>query len=161
MYICRKGHGSAVFVPRVDELGDTDDIAAAGKYREAQDGNCGIIVAVIKIAEKVVVKVFIGVNIIAVDNASGKKARFSNGFLRAVFLFRQKYCRGINQIIRTAAGDFKAFVRQVCQAEKFFVINVIKQTAIGAAQFCGGVHNFLNHFGMVGFSQRQIIELQY
>ena len=73
LYICRKGHGSAVFVPRVDELGDTDDIAAAGKYREAQDGNCGIIVAVIKIAEKVVVKVFIGVNIIAVDNASGKK----------------------------------------------------------------------------------------
>ena len=52
LYICRKGHGSAVFVPRVDELGGADDIAAAGKYQEAQDGNCGIIVAVIKIAEK-------------------------------------------------------------------------------------------------------------
>ena len=95
----RKGQGASAFVPRIDKLRNADNVAAAGGYRNAENGDGGIIVVFVKLGEKTVVKFIVGVDVIGINDAFAEKTGGGNGFLRLVFDFGQKNGRSIDQIV--------------------------------------------------------------
>lgn len=69
----RKGQGASAFVPRIDKLRNADNVAAAGGYRNAENGDGGIIVVFVKLGEKTVVKFIVGVDVIGINDAFAEK----------------------------------------------------------------------------------------